>query len=242
MIKQYKIHPEGVKKLKRQTILIVVPILVLGTILGILAINQNSKGQVEIISVIIPVLFSSIVFFLLIRVNIKKQQETLKSYLLTIDDHSITQVQDNKPLVSIPLSEIQSIQKSTNGGIIITGFSKTHTIGIPAQIENKPELEEFLNTLVPVTENKKFLGRFQPVINIAWFVLLFTFFLAHNKTVILIAGSLLTAIAATYSVMLFRSPAVYGNTKKVQFIFVLVVLFFACMTYTKYTGSLPFGL
>jgi len=141
-MQQFSIRQDGFKEIRNAMLLKSVPLFILISAIGIGVPYYNSRGQrndAAIFPFIIPVVLIMIVFSLYRSVN--RQTDILKSYSISIDNHSITRTQNNLPAMTINKADVTEIIKSAKGGLIIKGNPAANIIGIPPQIENHEKLE-----------------------------------------------------------------------------------------------------
>ena len=83
--------------------------------------------------------------------TIKRQKKMFETYLLTITDDTVIREQDNTPTITIAKDRIKKIIRTSAGIYCVIGESQLNAIAIPAQIEDRDDLEQLLSGIMPIT-------------------------------------------------------------------------------------------
>ena len=83
--------------------------------------------------------------------TIKRQKKMFETYRLTISDDAVIREQDNTPTITIPKNSIKKIIRMSSGVYCVIGASRLNAIAIPAQIEDRDNLEQLLSGIMPIT-------------------------------------------------------------------------------------------
>lgn len=226
-MQQFRIRPNGFAEIRKKILIRVIPVMVLALAAGIISsqINAQEKAaDVNILPFFIPFIVG-VMGFTVWR-SLKKQQKLLESYVLTIDENVITREQLNTEEITIYFHEVKEIIKNNVGGIAIKGFDKTDVILIPAQIEKHAELEALLSQVKPITApnaSVSLLNKLSPLLSLAGIGLMLTVYLASNKIIVGIAGTLGIALLG-YSIYEVRRNKNIDKRTKNRVWVVLIVL------------------
>ncbi|HRZ96270.1 MAG TPA: hypothetical protein P5084_01840 [Paludibacter sp.] len=128
--------------------------------------------------------------------GIRIQKKQINSFVLTIDDTSVTQRKANMGPLTINFSDIGYILALKNGGILIRQKDSTNHILIPQGIENKDEIINRLESVMPITKpTKEFTHNTSLIVGIIILTLLafFVFVYSTNPLVIIPLGIVMLA-------------------------------------------------
>jgi hypothetical protein len=223
----YKISDAGLKQLRRRILLKYYLFLV-----NLFIIYYYFKDDSRVYSLWENIIISALVFitsFLIVYFTIKKSMSPFKSYLLQINDNSVTLEQLNMPKKIIAISEIKEIHKQSNGHIVIYGADKTKVIGIPPQIENYEEIEKKLNQIIPIQLiiETNFYKKHQSLISkIILLVAIGIIYFSNNKILVGLSGIFVISslIYAFFKVQLDKN--VGRKLKLVSWWFIFVAIMF----------------
>ncbi len=223
--KEYRISEGGFKALRNKTLLITVPVVVLGMAIGFTIAHFNTTHEPDDINVlpyIIPVV--AIIMGFSIYRGIKRQEKLLKSYVFLIGNTTISRYQLNTPTLQFYQREIDTIQKTKGRGFVIKAHNTKDTILIPAQIESYIEIEQKLNSIKPIIVQK---GLSTPLISllttIAILVLMLVVFTTQNKWITTLCGIPLLGILLWSLYAGYKSKNIDSQTKKrLWFVYILV--------------------
>jgi hypothetical protein len=148
---QFKISPDSFAQVRRKTVLnsTFVIALIYFTV-GILPVLAGKNSFDLDVLLILGLLLAISMGFGLWK-GLKRQQQWLESYTLTVEAHDLVREQADTPTIRIPKKDIASITKHANGSFTIKGNNDTGDILIPVQIENPGELARLLGETGPVT-------------------------------------------------------------------------------------------
>jgi len=222
----FKIGPDGWTRIKKKTLLRVVPIALFTSSIGVALGMIDSKGAKVDISAFIPVFFLiPVALGFGIWRGLKRQKALMESYELTISDRLICREQLNTPDISILVSEVVEIVKGHKGGFSIKGSRNNGTIIIPLYIENQEQLEATLQQIHPITvkNNYSLLQKFQFLLPVIFIGLWICVYAVDNKIIVGIAGSLATAFIIWSLAIIQKNKNIDHKTKN-RFWFILLPL------------------
>jgi hypothetical protein len=170
--------------------------------------------------------------------SFKKQKKFLQSYCVTISEEGVTREQWNTPPLSISSLEIREIIKTKKGSFMIKGLGRTDVIYIPRWIENPATVEEHLQQLAPVAENKKDARKRKLRIALAFLAIGLTicFFTVSNKIVTLICGPLLIGFLVWVLYEVQTSKSVPTNAKRKNWTLLIPIIVVVYFIYLRLMG------
>jgi hypothetical protein len=238
-MEQFKNNPEKFKEPRKAILFKTLPLSLIAGAGGIAISTFNSNPQQTDITswlFVIPLILGSMSFGLYL--SLKKQKELFESYVLTIDDMSITRTQNNTPTIRIPKSEISEIIKNSNGSFSVKGNSLLNMIGIPAQINNYERLEHIISEIkeLSIKTSEPFLQKFQWRISILTIGLMAAVYISGNKLTVGTSGTILLIILGYSFFVLQKSKNIDRNTKKTAWIVLLVTTSIIGVMYYKLTA------
>lgn len=238
-MKVFKIRQDGFKEIRKKILLRSIPVLLIAGAVGITISTINSKqkeNDVNVLPIVIPVIAAAIGFGLYRGVN--RQKTLFESYTLTITNNLITREQLNTPTISIYFNDIKEIAKHKNGSFTIKGKETIDLIGIPAQIDNHPQLETALQQIQPIVAKDKvsFMEKYQILTGLVTAGLMLCVYTVNNKIIVALTGSALVALMVWSFIKIRSSKNVDSKTKQ-GFWWIILVLasVIAVMTF-KLTG------
>ena len=173
--------------------------------------------------------------------TLKRQKQFLMSYSVTISDNEITREQMKTPPLTISFMEIKEIVKFEKGSFVVKGASRTDIIHIPTWIEDREELEEYLQALAPIKVHTKdpWHVKYRWVLSILVLGMMLAFYLLDNKIIVGICGVALVGLViwAIYFVLTSKNIPVSGKRRVWIYFLILASIIYA--TYTKLAGH-PF--
>lgn len=235
-IKEFRFSENGLKEIRKQILLRVIPIMAVAATTGIVMSyigSKNSRADFTTLPITIAVM-AGVLGFSIFR-SLKKQKALLQSYTLTITNTVIGREQLNTPTVTIPLDNIRSIEKKKKGAFIVRGEQQHDVIYILRQIDNYEELEKELNRIKPISDGSagpiwKKLRLLTPLLVIASMLCVYTI---NNKIVVAISGVLLIALLSWSFYEGQRSKNIDRKTKRNMWWSVLVLVSVIVVMITK---------
>jgi hypothetical protein len=233
-MEQFRNKPEGFKEVRKLIIIKTIPITLVAMGTG-LAIN-GSATQHGIVFFLILLILLSIALSIGIYIGIKRQKELFESYILSIDEVSITREQKNTPTIKFLKAEIEEIIKVKNGNFEIKGNKAGDLIGVYSQIENYENLERQLNQIKSVTIKSPNLVTEKlrtPAAVIFTCALMAMVYMASNKIIVGISGIALTGLMVWSFFKIQRSKNVDIKTKRGNLLLILVLFSIVAATIFK---------
>jgi len=213
----FKVKQDGFKHIKKKTIIMMLPVMLIVVTFGVVISLVNSKDKttdVSVLPIIIPVMVGAVGFGIYRGIN--RQKYLFETYTLTITNNLITREQLNTPTVSIYFNEVKEITKNKKGGFTIKGTEAVDLIWIPIHIENPAELEKTLEQIHPITVKRKdtLLQKYPTLTAFATLGLMFCVYTVNNKIVVGLTGTLLVALLIWSFIKIRGSKNVDSRTKK----------------------------
>jgi hypothetical protein len=226
-MQQFRIRPDAFGALRKKVLMRSIPIMLIAASAGAIIPLINSKEKASDTSFLfffIPIIIGVMGFS--IWNALKKQQKLLESYLLTIDGNVITREQLNTEEITIYFHEVKEIVRGNQGSLAIKGFDKTEIIYVPIHIERYGELEALLGEIKPITApstSASLLQKLSPLLSLVGIALMLTVYMASNKIVVGIAGTLCIALLC-YSIYEVRRSKNIDKRTKNRIWIVLIVM------------------
>lgn len=237
----FSITKDGMKEIKKKSLLRSIPLMLL-VLAGGLLIQMRNNGNVNAEVNVWPYLIPLVVIALGIGLyrGLKRQQQLLESYRITITRNMISREQANTPTISLYFDEIREISKLSGGSISIKGKKTEDVITIPQQIEDYDLLEKTLNDIKPISQigQLPFIQRYGlmlAVFNIALMVIVYR---VENKWIVGLAGLTFTAVMTWSYLSIKRSKNIDDQTRKMMRLSMVVILAVLAYIVFKLTGLL----
>lgn len=235
MKQEFRFSPGGFKVIRKRVLIRVVPVILVFATLGVLLPSFSNSTYFDdyTIAFVAPFVLA-LMGFSLWR-GLKKQQESLESFVLTIEDNVITRQQLNMEEVSIYFHEIEAIAKNKLGVIVIRGLDND-VICVPAQVERYEELEKILGeqksfgSMAAATTRSQKLGPYLALLGI---VAMITLIVSDNKIVVGIAGPLTIAFYTWNLVQIRKNKNIDVKTKRNSWFTLFVIFAMLGMTLVK---------
>lgn len=239
-MEQFKIRQDGFKEIRKALLIRTIPLSLIAVIGGLMISHFSSnedQRDVNVFPVLIPVVLGTLAFGLYL--SIQRQKTLFDSYTLTIDDQKITREQHNTPSITISITDLKDIIKNLNGSYIIKGTSSAHSIVIPSQIEDYTKLEKLLLDLRPISVKTKesFLQKFQTPISLLALGLMAIVYIAKDKVIVGVSGTIVLVVFAYSTFTLWRSKNIDNKTKKGSWWMLLLIGSIIITMYAKLTGQ-----
>lgn len=238
MSQQFSIRPDGFAELRKQlsTRIVVILIILLIACAAIAIPDIVSKTNAPIIWPYYTAVIMLIVCFSFYR-GIEKQKVIFNSYILTITDHEITRQQLNTPSISIPLSQITDIGRSSLGNFIIKGANSQQLINVPKQINDYEKVELLLSQIKPIIINTQadVIKKITPLAALISVASVLGVFILKDKTWVSICG-IVSIILITWSFFeLKNNKNIDSRSKRALIYMPLVLLSIILAMYFKLT-------
>ncbi|QEM09302.1 hypothetical protein [Mucilaginibacter rubeus] len=194
---KFKIGQAGYEASKKNTVIWAITAIVI-VIIAFGYYTYEPRNGADAMWVGLLVFLILLYGFLVFRI-LKKLKAAYDSYVITIDELTITREQKNLLPRSILLSDITAIIKSTNGAFTIKGKTNdpANTIIISKLIDDREALALVLEGIKPITVNTRptFKEKYGRWVSIAILLPLLGVYLIDNKIVV--------SICAGFSVVLY---------------------------------------
>ncbi len=238
-MQQFRIRPDAFVELRKKVLMRSIPIMLIAASAGavIPLINSQEKASdASFLFIFIPIIIGVMGFS--IWNSLKKQQKLLESYLLTIDGNVITREQLNTEEITIYFHEVKEIIRGNQGALAIKGFDKTEIIYVPTHIERYGELEALLSQIKPITApsaTASLLQKVSPFLSLVGIGLMLTVYLASNKILVTIAGTLFLGLLGYSFYEVRRNKNIDKKTKNRIWFALVVALSIIATMYMKLT-------
>lgn len=158
--------------------------------------------------------------------TIRRQKRMFESYRLTITEDAVIREQVNTPSITIPRSKVKEIFRTASGVICIVGDSQLNVIGVPAQIENREELERMLSEIRPVLSKSPWTPKL--VLQLAGMSAIIVGcpigLVSDDRLIITISGIVLCAFLVFGFILIHRSNNFNNRMKRLSYMTLIPVL------------------
>lgn len=236
----YKLRADGFGELRQKILLKTTPVLVLSVLVGMgMSYANSGESEHEIVVLLITILLCLGATGFGIYNSLKQQQRLFASYTLTISDRAIMREQDNTPTVIIPVTEVRAICQNADNTFTIKGNTALDFIGVPAQIEEYAQVEQALQAIHPlvVTSREPFVQKLRLPVVVLTLGALATVYLATNKLLVGVSGVALSGFLLWSFFLIQRHQSVDRQTKKWNYLTLLVAASILLTTYYKVLGT-----
>jgi hypothetical protein len=227
-MKTFRIREKGFKEIRKQILKWTIPVLLFSSGVGVCIVEFGNSKTGNSNSYELPLVILIIAGVLIYATNkaIKSQKVIYESYLLKILENGIVREQANTPAITISFSEIKSITKTNQGGLVIKGSILSDMILVPAQLD---DMEGFTKTLqsnagVVISESKPLIQRFIIPLVLLVLVLMATVYISTNRILVLISGLLLLPIIILSFIKLRTNKNIDNKTRRSSYWLILVFL------------------
>ena len=176
----------------------------------------------------VTILVALIALLVGIRIGLRRVERSWASYRLILDENSIRRVQDGYPEVTIQTNEISKITEMEERGILVHSMSPYTYISIPRALEEYSEVRSDLAKKHAIESTSRTRGKVMPILTITSGLLtpvaLLITFLATNKYVIVITGSLLFIWLLVSTIVILRSGSTSTLAKRNAWLILLPLL------------------
>jgi len=239
-MQQFKIRQDGFKEIKKQLLIRILPLILIGVTAGIVIGSINSKDKeadINIWPILIPIIAGSVGYG--IYLGIKKQKALFESYILTLTNNLVTREQLNTPTILIYFNDIKEITKSRNGSFTIKGRNTTDLIIVPCQIDNYDQLENALTQIRVITgkSSDSFLQKNRILATLLTTGLMLSVYIATNKIIVAVSGILFIGLMTWSFVEVQRSKNIDSKTKRNMWFVLVVVASVIFVIFTKLAGQ-----
>jgi hypothetical protein len=234
-MQQFKITPDGFKKIRKRLLLRVIPLMLVAVTVGIFIASQNQSADALSLIIAIPFIAAAVIFGLYRGIN--RQKDLYESYILTLTDNLVRREQLNTPTISIYYNDIQEITKSNNGNFVIKGPDAKNPINVSAQIDNYVLLENELNQIKPITikSSDSPLQKYQFLFVLLTLALMTSVYLVSNKIVASVSGVSLIGILSWSLVSIRTNKNIDVKTKRAGWVVLIVIASIIAIMYNKLT-------
>ena len=239
-MEQFKIKQDGFKEIRKAMLIKAIPISLLAALGGLVISHFNTCGQqsdVNVFPFVIPIILGVLAFGLFR--GVKRQKEIFDSYVLTLDNNSITREQHNTPTITITKADLNEIIKNSNGSFTLKGNSTVNVIGVPSQIDDYERLEKLLSEIGQISfkTSEPFLQKFRGLLSILTIGLMATVYISKHKVIVGISGTVLLVFLGYSFFEIQRSKNIDSKTKKGMWWLILVTASIVGVMYYKLTGQ-----
>lgn len=234
----FQIRENGYNEIKKQIIIKSVPTLLVSMGFGIGIVFFNTKNKEDLFNAL-PFIIPIFVFALGIGIfrGLKRQKLLFQSFKLTFSENNIVREQSITPLVTIPISDIQSIIKDKKGSYTIKGKTAAETILIPAQIDNQENLEIVLNRIKPIEQLSQptFEEKYRMPILIVMLLCMATVYVSFNKILVAICSLIVSVLLIRSSIQILKNKNIDNKTRRIGYYSLIVLASIIAVTFIKVT-------
>lgn len=222
----FKIKESGFEEIKKQLLIKSLPILLIAMSFGFAIVFINTKEKEDLFTILpfmIPFLILSMGYG--ISKGLKRQKIIFQTFKLTFSENNIVREQENTPIITIPFADIQSIIKDKKGGYAIKGKTVVETILVPAQIDDKENLEIVLNQIKPIEQltQPSFDEKYRIPMLLLMLISMATVYVSFNKILVGICCVVVCTLLIRSSIQILKSKNIDNKTKRGAY-YSLVVL------------------
>ncbi len=210
-------------------------IAIMITVIAVVDSNSTRSGDFPIWLIIVPVFL--LYFSFVIYRTLRRQRRILMSYTLTVTDSGITREQDSTPTISISFMEVKEIIKTRKGAFLVKGLDRKDLIFIPRDLNENGELEQKLQSLAPITTDKKdpFMIKYRLTLRLVALGMFLCLYTVHNKPVIAACALLLSGLLGWSIYETQTSKNVTSYAKRSSWFNLLIIAAILYLTYIKLT-------
>lgn len=228
LTKQFKIKENGFKEVRQKILIRTIPLVFISGMVGLLILkyspSYNANTEINVFPFVIPVILCAFAFGIIKAIY--RQKTMYESYKLEIDDSGITREQVNTPVIRILFTEINSITKNSQGGLVITGNSLANSILVPTQTQDLEVLENILlaNCSVTISSSKSMIQRLMIPLIIAVLGLMAITYISTNKILVSVSGILLIAFMIFSFIQIQMNKNIDSRTRKSSYWVIIVII------------------
>lgn len=239
-MQQFKIDPDRYHEIHTKMRNQLLFITVLSCCFAIVIMYENRDQNDNFLFYLLPLAFIGYTFINSITKNLKKQKETLLSYVLTVDADYVLREQKDTPAIRIPKSEIQEIIKYSNGSFIIKGTSAAQSIAVVTQIEKKELVAQLLAELHPLSEKKQlpFMERYGMRLSFLIMAMMLGVYACDDKAIVSICGAVLLVVNGYAFYQIQRNQNLSPKVRTASWLILVVMASIAGVMFLKLTNRM----
>jgi len=228
---QFRIKEASIQSIKNDILIKTSPIVILVTIIVLYLSNDFDDSSSSIMTLLFT--FGMIVYVL--NNSAKKQASAFNSYIITIDNETISREKTGLSPIFLAFNEISEITKKSDGSFLVQGVNPQDQIIIPKQIDNYESLEKYLSEIRPIKIIK---GRTKHE-NIMLlrggigFLLFASIYFSKDKITYIISGIILMIFISYSSYQMSNNKNAEEKIKKWSFLIIPTVAIFIIKEYIK---------
>jgi hypothetical protein len=233
-MKKFDIAPGGFKKVKKQILLRIIPIMALAIVGGIAITAYNLKDDdVNIWPFFIPIVCLSVGFGL--YRGLRRQKASFESYQLIVDDEMLTRHQFNTQTIIMRYEDIITIEKISNGDFVVKANNYNSKLIIPAQVENYAELELLLNSIKTITPKpaSSLLKYASLGATLMMVILMVCVYVSDNKIIVGTSGVFVAALMIYGFYEVQTNKNIDLKTKRSSWFIIIVLISMIAIVYHK---------
>jgi hypothetical protein len=233
---EYRISEEQYRKFRRRYLTLYVPgIAVMIAVVALIDFYATRGGGFPVWIIIVPLFL--VYFSFVIYRSLRRARRMLMSYTLVVTDTDITREQDSTPTISINFMEIKEIIRTRKGAFLVKGLHRTDLIAIPRELNETGVLEQELQTLAPITTDKKdpFMIKHRLILRMVALGMFLCLYTVHNKPIIAASALLLSGLLgwSVYETQISKNVTSYA--KRSSWLNLLIIAAILYLTYIKIT-------
>ncbi|MBN9297395.1 MAG: hypothetical protein J0I41_10305 [Filimonas sp.] len=237
-MRQFTVDEDGIKLIRKKTLLKSIPIVTLAVVVGAYLSLQNNEQSANQNFVYIFTPFIILACGFGIKRGLKRLVTQTKSLVISITGNAITREISNTPTITLYVYNIKEIAKSPDGEILIQGSNKNEAINIPAEIANYNELEALLNGIKPIRNAPtSFYQKYRVIVSLITLMAMIVLYTTQNHIYLIL--SCLTVVSVLvqglYSIQTNRN--IDEKTKRNSWISLFVIIAVIYFTILKLTGQ-----
>ncbi len=238
-MREYKLSPIFFSQMRRRVLIISVPFMVMAAVVGLLIAYRRDSSSSPI-DLLITCVIVAIAIFFGFRKGLHKQQQMWSSYRLIADENSIKRTQDGLPDITINYSDIFKVTEAPGIGLTVQTSVPSRRISVPATLEDYSEFRLDLGKRHEIDKTARSRTRLMQLFSISYGLLTLAAvaitFLATNRYVVIVIGTLLFVAQLLGLVIIQRSTFTTKQVKMSSWLVLLVLAIIAVRVFYAFSG------
>lgn len=240
-MKVFRFSSETIQTIQKRHFKTVIPICGGAVLIAVTVMLLMHHDEWDRISFLIATLFSTSVLVITQFLGARRRREALESYAITWEPLTITRSQKNIPDIVLYHGEIQHIEITKKGALLVRGQQSRDFFSVPREIDGYEELKTLLEEIRPL---EAFSAPqwivLQGGLPLLAFISLAIASLVHGKVPILCAGSIAIGLNIGYIIRVFRSKQVNQAYKAFRIIRIILMACVVIRILAALTGGITY--
>ena len=238
-MKVFRFSSETIQTIQRRQFKTVIPICAGAVLIAVTVLYLTHHDEWDRISFLIAMLFSIGVLVITQFLGARRRREALESYAITWEPLTVTRSQKNIPDIVLYHGEIQSIELTKKGALLIRGQQSRDFFLVPRDIDGYEELKVLLEEIRPLQafSAPQWIA-LQSGMPLLAFISLAVASIVHGQIAILCAGSVAIGLNIWYIIRVLRSKQVNQAYKAFRVIRIILLVCVALRMLAAATGGI----